>query len=240
MIKKAVKTRLVSYGHAAEHIFYKTPLYIHKDDKRTIYTKEAREQRRDDSLSRTRSKLYRYIHSNIRQHGPYPPVFLTLTYKENIADLKQTNRHYKLFIKRLSYKAGHNLRYICIPEFQERGAVHYHAMFFNLPKFTPLELTATWSHGHIRVEMARNIKNLAAYMAKYISKEITDARLKGHRILLTSRGLLKPVTYDNEDVDFFLLNNVILKVESQIVTQRKIIKNYKHTKNENRTNNQRY
>jgi len=202
MIIKTLKQRITLYGDAAEHRVFITPIYIHKDD-RQDYSKSPNPQKRSDSLTRTRSLLYRRIHANIRQHGNYPPIFLTLTFAENLGSLKQTNPYLTEFMRKLKRHFGHSMKYIAIPEWQQRGAVHYHIMFFNLPFIHYSNLANIWGHGSIRVEAARKIKNISAYMAKYLSKDIMDKRLQGQRILLTSKGLKKSTVFDNEDIDIF-------------------------------------
>jgi hypothetical protein len=52
---------------------------------------------------------------------------------------------------RLNYHIGHALKYVSVVEFQKRGAVHYHAVFFNLPFIVNDELAAIWSHGFIKI-----------------------------------------------------------------------------------------
>jgi hypothetical protein len=219
MVIGKIHSRIVQYGDIAEEIKFKNPHYVHQSENR-YYTKGLSEPKRDDSVTRTRTTLYRLIYCNIRRHGDFPPIFLTLTYAENKTNLTEANKDFRHFIKRICYMAGSKLCYICIPEFQKRGAVHYHIMFFNLPKFSKREISDCWGHGSTRVELPKNIKNLSAYMAKYLSKDILDKRLKGHRILLTSQKLIRPTIYDNDKTSF--LNTYdILKQTSAIETDKK-------------------
>jgi len=232
MVKKIIKQRVISFGKYAQLIVFYKPVYVHHVEDR-IYIKTKNAEKRDDSLSRTRSILYQRIHANIREHGNYKVIFLTLTISENLSDLKQANYLFSSFIKRLSYYSEKKLKYIAIPEFQERGAVHYHVMFFNLPFIHYETLQDIWGHGYIRVELGRNIKNIAAYMTKYLSKDILDQRLRGHRILLTSKGLKKSTVYDNEEIAIFNQHYIIKKQESLIRTPEKKITLVKTIKYEN-------
>ena len=60
--------------------------------------------------------------------------FMTLTFKDNIQDVKYTNVEFKKFIKRLNYylynEKKQNLKYLAVWEKQKRGAIHYHIIFW--------------------------------------------------------------------------------------------------------------
>jgi len=132
MIKKTINNQAIFYGNVVKSAEYSKPIYVHSSQRKDFQKKDSGDKR-DDSLSRSRITLYRLIHANIRQHGQFPPVFLTLTYKDNLQDIKQSNKDFRLYIKRLNFHLRIKLRYICVPEYQKRGAVHYHVMFFNIP-----------------------------------------------------------------------------------------------------------
>jgi len=226
-IRKIINNTLVHYGPYAEYTTYLKPHYVYKvnDEQTRVANPDA--EKTDFSLSRTRTKLYRYIWCNIGAWGKFPPVFFTVTYERNETDIRKANNDFRCFIKRLNTEIRGRVKYICIPEFQERGAVHYHIMFFNLPYIKKERIQAIWGHGSTRIEAAANIDNLAAYMAKYLSKDMIDNRLKGHRLLLTSKGLQKPEIYDNNEVDDFNFKHPFKLFESRITLEHKIITKYK-------------
>ena len=61
--------------------------------------------------------------------------FITLTFGDNICDIEQANKYFSLWTKRYTNfckKYGHELKYLGVPEFQKRGAVHYH-LLLNVP-----------------------------------------------------------------------------------------------------------
>src|SRR5690606_4574852 len=87
---------------------------------------------------RARSRLMRVINANVRRWydgdgRPYEPVFLTLTFAENVQDIDHGNRAFRNFMRRFEYDTGLKLKYVCVIEFQKRGAIHYHLVVFNLP-----------------------------------------------------------------------------------------------------------
>lgn len=61
--------------------------------------------------------------------------FITLTFSDNVCDIDQANKYFSLWTKRYTNfckKYGHELKYLGVPEFQKRGAVHYH-LLLNVP-----------------------------------------------------------------------------------------------------------
>lgn len=137
------------------------------------------------------------------QYGKeFTSKFVTLTFRENVKDLKTANYEFKKFMQRLNYymfgtkKA--NIKYSCVPEFQKRGAVHYHLIFYNLPYLKANDLESIWGNGFIKVNKIDNVDNVGAYICKYMTKENTDKRLEGNKCYFNSRGLLKPLEYTDK------------------------------------------
>jgi len=166
---------------------YKRPVYIYADPDREPRVMNPDTPRSDFAVSRTRFTLYHLIRCN----QAHVNIFVTLTYKENVLDLKQAKKDFKLFIQRLSYETNTNLKYVCVPERQKRGAVHFHCLFFNLP-FRPLSVfKAIWPHGDARFERSKQLRSIASYVAKYVTKHSFDFP-KGTRIVMRSRNLVIP------------------------------------------------
>lgn len=177
-------------------------------------TKEQLEERRirNRTLSMLRAKktLTRLVDANVYQYHntkgrPYPPVFLTLTFKEDIKDQKQANPLFSLFIKRLNYhvskKISNPLRYSVVIEFQDLnrgGVVHYHVILYDLPLIKADTLEKIWREGTININAIKHVKKIGNYISKYMSKNFGDARLDGHKRYFSSRGLIKPTVYAGE------------------------------------------
>jgi hypothetical protein len=93
-------------------------------------------------------------------------------------------------------------------EFQERGAVHYHVLFFNIPFVERIydKVKEIWGEGHIWVDLVKyNIQDVGNYMTKYMTKESSDPRLCRKKSYFSSRNLFKSlVIKDQEKVDFIL------------------------------------
>lgn len=223
MINQKIDRSLLIAGNHAEYIIYKTPKYTHYGQPPPP---RRNNEKSENSLSRTRIRLYRLVSSNLDYCDGLHPTFCTLTYARNESNRKVASRELRLYHLRLSYHTGKHIRYIAIPEFQKRGAIHYHIIYFNLP-FVPVEVLAKkiWGNGNVDIHCLDQVRNTSAYAAKYITKETLDARHKGHRILITSRGLRQPITVYNEDVDFYhqITDN---KPVSRLETDDRIILTY--------------
>jgi len=160
-------------------------------------TDEQREKNREVSLMRARRELRRIVNANIGQWGDDVTCkFVTLTFRDNVKDLDKANYEFKKFILRLNYevygKKCSELKYTAVVEFQKRGAVHYHVIFYNLPYTKADVIEEVWGKGFIKINKIDDIDNVGAYICKYLTKDNDDERLIGRKCYFNSRGLKKP------------------------------------------------
>jgi hypothetical protein len=105
---------------------------------------------------------------------------LTLTYRENITDLSRAWSDLKAFSRKMKSEFNEDWQYICVPEFQKRGAVHFHMA---IAGYLPVnKVRQFWrevvGEGNIDITSPRktidknswNPKRIANYLAKYITK----------------------------------------------------------------------
>jgi len=161
------------------------------------------------SLSRTKRQVKLLVESNYREHAIYEmyehriPSFTTLTFARNEQNLITGNNEFGKFIKRLQYKLEnnrktlHTLKYIAVPEFQKRGAVHYHILFFNLPynENMPDIIGHAWNNGFINNQYVQKQK-VSEYLVKELVKKTNFPGSK--KRYFCSRNLLKPIILTNE------------------------------------------
>ena len=152
---------------------------------------ETKQENRSKTANRAREKVRRIINAN-----PQLKKFLTLTFAENVTDIDFAHTALDRFIKRLNRKYR-GFQYVCVPEFQKRGAVHFH-LLCNLPYVDVNELAKLWGHGFIKLNRIDNVDNVGAYVTKYMTKENMDERLIGRRSYSMSRGLNAPQVYTDE------------------------------------------
>ena len=189
------KTKVVISGDIIEVYDYENSVpYGYTDTKKgssgrqVIASLEDQEKNREKVLSRARKNLRRIINSNVQKYSK----FLTLTFKDNVQDLGVANYEFKKFILRVNYNYKIKLKYSVVIEFQERGAIHYHCVFYNLTqKIDVAILGDLWGNGFIRINAIDNVDNVGAYVCKYMTK-VQDDRLKGKKMYFNSRGINKP------------------------------------------------
>jgi hypothetical protein len=157
----------------------------------------------------------------------YLPVFLTLTHKENFTDIKDSNALHTKFIKDLNYYIFHTtkvkIRYLSVIEFQKRGAVHYHIIFFNVPYIKKKEYADIWQHGFVHVRKVDEQENVAKYLTKYLSKDNNDVRLQNKKRYSCSRGLLKPIAVTIQEEALALYQKI---PKEYIVGKKEIINDF--------------
>lgn len=158
--------------------------------------------RRGFSISRARQRIRRLISANTGQYG-CRDLFITFTFAENVRELEKANACWTAFVKRLKYHLTFNPAYVAVVEFQTRGAVHYHAVFFNIPYIEGIKdkWAEIWGHGFISIKSVQNINSIGAYVSKYLQKGVVDARLFNEKCYFTSRGLFKPIVIREPPVD---------------------------------------
>lgn len=160
------------------------------------------------SLSRTRSEIRRIVMTNAWQYldangKPIVPKFLTLTFKENIRNLQEAVAELKKFVRRFNAAFDdvllEPLKYLCVPEFQERGAVHYHMILFNLPFLGKEEFSRIRELWPDRFELkgiakTNDTQKVIGYVSKYVSKQTADGRFFGQKRYFCSRDLKLRIT----------------------------------------------
>ena len=168
------------------------------------------------SSRRSKSTLTRLVYANAYQwpsiKGKFvKPTFLSLTFAENIQNLKQANNEFTKFIKRLNYeitgKKTSFLKYVVVIEFQKRGAIHYHVLFFNFSYLKKKKLTEIWRQGILDIERTKgdDTQEIISYLCKYMSKKLEDERLCGQKSYFCSRELKKPIVRRDQNRNSFFL-----------------------------------
>lgn len=157
---------------------------------------ERQEGKRRDNARRAALAFRRIVASNFG--GSAPPLLVTLTYRDNFTDLGGAYKHYSAFNQSLRYKYGKTFRYICVPEFQKRGAVHFHALYWGLPEEIFLlerktrTLAGLWGKGFVYLKETDGNEKLSHYLTKYMSKAFVDPRLKNQKCYTASRNIKRP------------------------------------------------
>lgn len=192
------------------------------------YTKKESGEIRKDSLYRSSQLLDGLVACNQKDFIS----FLTLTFAKNEKDLTIANRKFNKWTESVRKKLP-DFKYLAVPEFQKRGAVHYHILS-NIPcgsdliparrskslynpsskKTTLLEYYSLkyWTYGYssaFDIKTTDSNFNISKYIQKYFWKDI-DNRFFGRRKILYSQNLEKPMDYfvnsDSQEMENILTN----------------------------------
>jgi len=141
------------------------------------------------------------------------PCFVTLTYHdqyEKSPSPQDSYRHCNAFWKRTKAHFGESLSYISVPEYQDRGFLHYHALVWGFPTSVGQErvtriLQRFWQQGYVDVRFA-NYKSdaLPGYLAKYFTKAYSDVRMFNRKTYTTSRNLQRPTEIGSNAISYWL------------------------------------
>lgn len=190
-----------------------------KDKKLSSKNIEVHEDKNSDvenykrSQKRRRETIRRLVCTNFKNDSS---KFLTLTFKDDIRDVKKANIEFKKFIQRLNYfcqkkDSNFRLKYIAVIEFQDKnrnGVVHYHVIC-DLPYIPKKFIETTWGKGFIKVNRIDKVDNLGAYVTKYMNKDIDDERLMGLKAYNCSKNLDRPIELKNWNFnDYDLIDNL--------------------------------
>lgn len=148
--------------------------------------------KKDYNINRTKKNLRRLINANASGND----LFVTLTYADNFTDLVQAKKDFKRFIKAMKRKS-YNLKYVYVVEFQKRGSIHFHVIFFDCGYIDCKFLADVWGLGFVKINRINDIDNTGAYVVKYMDKNLLDDRLQGHDLYGRSRGLKQPQEINN-------------------------------------------
>ena len=191
--------------HEGRYLVNKEAEYTLFDD---LEDKEEKKQKAKSSLARTRNEMRRKINAN-----PTLLTFLTLTFKENITDVKKANIIFNRFIVRMR-KRIEDFKYIAVIEFQQRGAVHYHLLCdLDISKLITKEATRKyerdfsqnhWKNGFVTIKPADHVDNMGAYFCKYLSKDMFDERMFRKKKYFCSQNLNKPIELKGDKARFLM------------------------------------
>ncbi|MDP3836547.1 MAG: hypothetical protein Q8Q67_00310 [bacterium] len=233
-----VKKKIIKSGNIIEIFEYEKSYWVGWPQYRKIHRPEFKHIRleseqikiREDNVKRARQKITRLINSN-----PQLKTFLTLTFKDEILDLKTANKYFDRFIKRISY-GQNDFQYLAVPEFQPQSKrVHYHLVSnYPLPEFETGDKRKEyerwfadkyWKNGFINFRPINNAKNIGIYISKYLSKEMFDPRYFKKRKFFYSKNLNQPEIIDYPDevdnfLDFFSPDSLDLIKEREFYSDR--------------------
>lgn len=230
--------RLKVYQNTVEVTQYSSDIAVVKEEFKKFNNRSYKKKDkgtgtiREDSLSRSYSTLLDLAIMNFDLFHS----FITLTFAENVIDLSYANNEFNKWVRKVR-RVFPEFAYLAVPEFQKRGAVHYH-LLTNLKTFSdilPLQKGTQdymfdvkyWNNGFTSVfdidNQADENFSVALYIGKYFWKDV-DSRLFGRRKIMYSQNLKKP--------DVIKMSSKEIEKLSKYLNGKKLIKPKKTIVNE--------
>jgi len=212
----AVYTRVIKSGSLIEIYEYDKkprPPELRKRQKKDRRKYRRHATRNSGNVYRARKNFLRLVRSNVG--AGEPPALLTLTMHQ-ILPLRTSSGIFTEFLQCLRRVEGNGIRVIAVPEFQERGAVHYHCLIWGMPQYygcttrknqphkycknapqcesTSRRIQRLWLRGFVDARVTNGHAKLAGYLAKYMFKAMHDVRLGGEKAYHASRNVMRQMS----------------------------------------------
>lgn len=110
-------------------------------------------------------------------------VFITLTYPDEFPGPRTAYAHLRAYLERFRYHYP-QASAVWRLEYQERGAPHFHILFYNLPFLDRSEWHGWWARivdayvddnePRVSIEVVRSRRGIMYYVSKYIAKSDVD------------------------------------------------------------------
>lgn len=197
--------KIILCGHHIEKYQFEKPLVLNRkpkppkkkypyQDKNWLFEAQTYIRRRDEYRKRTKSRVIGQVQRLVESNFNKNSIFLTLTFNNennfDINDLTICNSKLHNFMVKLKNEFG-DLKYLIVPEFQKRGAVHYH-LIINQPFIEKKLIQKIWKYGFVKVKDIYYLEGIGNYFTKYLTKNSDDIRLHGRRAFFTSKNLRRP------------------------------------------------
>jgi len=190
-------------GNYVENKQFSRPIGYGFRVKRDEITRRKHGEKRHDNIARAKKKIFRLTMANEMR---YRPIFLTLTYKENMCDRSRAQKDIARFF-RLLRKEYPRVGYLYVLERQQRGAYHFHILLFNVA-FIPLSiLQRIWTYGYNDVVKTQDAQHCAFYLCKYLGEDF-DQNFNT-RAFSRSHGLLSPVMFRHVVMELYNKGNLL-------------------------------
>ncbi len=136
--------------------------------------KAATKNQTIESVRKTMRKIRLLVQTNVTDRTKVR--WVTLTYKENMADTKRLYEDFRRFNQKLCYQLTtcgvERPEYIAVAEPQRRGAWHLHIIYIwqsqKAPYLDNRELCRLWGHGFTKVKALKD-NNIASYLLCYLT-----------------------------------------------------------------------
>jgi len=218
-----VKQRIITSGNIVELLDFINPLPIGENKVNNplgrkgtnLISLETKQENREKTIKRNTSKFWRLYNCN-KDHYKEKDKFLTLTFRRLPSSITACDYELKKFIQRLQRFTKSKLQYLGTRELQlefDRSGTHFHILLFGMPYVPHADLLRLWCKGNpyqdeskpsgVNIKgVADGFKEMSNYLTSYMLKQLIENDfMEGHKIIIQSRGLLKPIRHDSTCLD---------------------------------------
>jgi hypothetical protein len=197
--------KLVKSGNLIEVYNYEKSISqkIHSGRRKSFKQRDSRPlSSRPDNIRRRCKSFTRLVQSNLV--GSVAPALFTLTVAERVG-IERGYEYLREFWIRLRQASISYSKYIAVPEFQKRGAIHFHLIIWGLNEYVDQErnnrqIQNLWQRGFVDCIQSDGSSKIAGYLAKYMRKSMFDRRLVGQKAYSASRSCLRSVSFSSPAV----------------------------------------
>jgi len=199
-----VYTKIIKSGNILEVYTYESDPPEYRPRKKSRHKNPKRYKR---NVERARASFIRLVQANLG--AGKRPAFLTLTMRE-IVPLREGWSAFQKFGAKLRRFAPGRLNYVAVPEFQKRGAVHFHCLVWGLTdeeintERNTRRIAKLWGYGFIDIRSSDGSPKLAGYLAKYMFKAMWDERLNGQKSYSSTRSLMRSVSLKTKTAVYYM------------------------------------
>lgn len=177
-----------------------------------VQQNQQKQTKRRDNARRSALVFRRLVSANLGQFDV--PILVTLTYAKLVANVSKAHKDFNSFARATKNQFGKDIRYIAVPEFQKRGAIHFHALIWGIPTSVVREERHTrlvaklWKQGFVDLILTDGNAKLSTYLGKYMAKAFVDTRLFSKKAFIASRNIKRPVVEKRAMILPFVYNEL--------------------------------
>lgn len=232
--KRQYQTKIICCGDYVQVYYFnktktqkKKELKLNDDKKNKIIDvdflfKEENHNRRHElntieykNIMRSKFQLQRLVKSN----EDIFKTFITLTFEENLKDIDVANQKFKSWRTKIK-SIFKDFKYICVPEFQKRGAVHYHLL-------TNLEIDKTYTYVRLKKECeTKLITTQTNFTTNQLNKMTLEQRKKCYDVSYWPHGYTSVFSINSNDVVAYMTKYMTKDIDNRLFGHRRYFNSY--------------
>jgi len=222
-------TKIARFGSTFELSRFEKPYFAPRYSR--VYTRRKKSKstfKLQANVWRTKRRIRRFV--TVLSHNTSAPAFATFTYAAPQHNMQEAIQQWRSFTRRMA-KEMPSVAFIRVPERHKSGAVHFHAVLFNLPENLPCHmkkngnrwihacpsdhacerrlrsLAKVWGLGFVDLQKVRSVNAIGSYIAKYLTKGEPDWTLFGNHVASCNTVLYQRIQKAKDDGEYWELSS---------------------------------